>query len=73
MEIKSLINKGLAEVVNSQFQSVFTIECQNNCPYIRRIASIISDNIITEPGVNKLLKALKSGKASGVDNLPTRP
>ena len=31
--------------LNSQLQSVFTIECQNNCPYIRRSAPIISDII----------------------------
>ena len=45
----------------------------NSCLYIRPSAPIISDIIVTEPGVNKLLKVLKSGKASGVDSLPTSP
>ena len=65
--------KEIANLLNSQFQSVLTIECQNNCPYIRPSAPITSDNIVTEPVVNKLVQALKSGNASGVDNLPTRP
>ena len=59
----------MANLLNSQLQSVFTIECQNNCSYIRTSASIISDiivsdpgvNIVSDPGFNKLLKALKSG------------
>ena len=63
----------MADLLNSQFQSVFTIEYQKNCTYIKPSSPIIFDIIVTEPGVNKLLKALKIGKASGVDNLPTRP
>ena len=63
----------MSNLLNSQFQSVFTIECQNNCPYIRRSSPIISDIILTEPDVSTLLKALKGGKASDVENLPTRP
>ena len=45
---------------------------QESCLYIICCAPLIPNLIITEQGVNKLLRALKSGKASGVDNLPTR-
>ena len=63
----------MAEVLNAQFQSVFKTECQESCPYVKRIAPVVPDLVITEPGINKLLGALKIGKAAGVDNLPTRP
>ena len=38
------------------------------CSYIKRCAALI----ITEPGVIKLFRALKSGKYSRLDNLPMR-
>ena len=63
----------MAEVVNAQFQSVFKTESLESCPYIKRFAPVVLDLVITEIGVNKLLRDLKNGKASGVDNLPTRP
>ena len=63
----------MAEVLNAQFQSVFTTESQESCPYVQRIAPVVPDLVITESGVNKLLRALKISKSSWVDNLPTRP
>ena len=63
----------MAKVAHAQFQSVFTMECQESCLYVKRIAPVVHDRVITEPGVNTLFRALKISKASGVDNLPTRP
>ena len=63
----------MAKVLNAQFQSVFTTESQESCSHVKRFAPAVPDLVITEPGVNKLLRDLMNGKASGVDNLPTRP
>ena len=63
----------MVKVLNAQCQSVFMTESQESCSYVKRFTSVVPDLVITEPGVNKFLRALKKGKASGVDNLPTRP
>ena len=66
---KSDIEK--AEVLNSFFQSVFTIEPEGELPdppeYI--FASELNDFDITIEQVKKLLKSLHTGKASGPDGI----
>ena len=62
-----------AEILNHQFQSVYTKENLTNIPDIgqSKIPSM-KPIIISTPGVIKLLKHLKPHKASGPDNIPTR-
>ena len=62
-----------AEILNHQFQSVYTKENLTNIPDIgqSKIPSM-KPIIISTPGVIKLLKHLKPHKASGSDNIPTR-
>ena len=62
-----------AEILNHQFQSVYTRENLTNIPDIgqSKIPSM-KPIIISTPGVIKLLKHLKPHKASGPDDIPTR-
>ena len=59
-----------AEILNHQFQSVYTKENLTNIGQ-SKIPSMKPITIST-PGVIKLLKHLKPHKASGPDNIPTR-
>ena len=67
-------NFGKAELLNKQFESVFTkdkdaqdIQLEGGTP-----SPVIDPLEITEGGVLKLLQGLKVSKASGPDNIPNR-
>jgi hypothetical protein len=65
-------NKSKAEILNEQFQSVFTKENLNNCPNKGKGPySTMEDIKINSKGVHKLLKNLKPHKATGPDSIPS--
>ena len=62
-----------AEILNQQFQSVYTKENLTKIPNIAHSKfPSMKPLIIFTLGVTKLLKHLKQHKASGPDNIPTR-
>ena len=62
-----------AEILNQQFQPVYTKENLNNVPDMgHSMFQSMEPIIISTPGVIKLIKNLKPHKASGPDNIPTR-
>jgi hypothetical protein len=62
-----------AEIINTQFQSVFTDEDVHNIPPMTGTRHNQIDDIdIQTPGVEKLLLSLNPGKASGPDAIPNR-
>ena len=66
-------SKQKAEILNSQFQSVFTKDNNNNNAKMNGPEfPSISPLAINTAGVRKLLSNLKVGKASGPDNIPSR-
>jgi hypothetical protein len=65
-------NKSRAEILNEQFQSVFTTENLNNFPNKgKNPYSTMEDFKINSTGVHKLLKNLKPHKATGPDSIPS--
>ena len=65
-------NKSKAEILNEQFQSVFTREDLTNLPNKGKSPYKTMNAIkITEKGVLKLLKELNPHKATGPDSLPS--
>ena len=66
-------SKGKADVLNQQYQSVFTKEKTGTLPDIGE-SSIpsITDIIFTIPGIEKLLKGLDTSKSNGPDEIPLR-
>jgi hypothetical protein len=80
--ISSLLNKDgflhsdshiKAEILNHQFQSVYTKEDTTTLPDKgNSTIKSMNDIYITENGVIKLLKDLNPHKASGPDQIPTR-
>ena len=66
-------SKDKAELLNNQFQSVFTTENNSVLPDMSREPyPAISDIEITVNGVSKLLQQLKVNKANGPDGIPNR-
>ena len=66
-------SKEKAELLSKQFQSVFTKEGDETIPsFHTQPYPSVPDIIITEQGVNKLLKAIKVNKAAGPDCIPNR-
>ncbi|XP_072047020.1 uncharacterized protein [Amphiura filiformis] len=66
-------NKEKAEVMNDQFQSVFTQENMNNVPSITSTQfPPMPDIDISTDGVTKLLLDLDMTKATGPDEIPAR-
>ena len=61
-----------AEALNAQFQSVFTRESDFNIDPPSQIAPSLPEISISTRGVEKLLRQLKPGKASGPDNISPR-
>ena len=62
-----------AELLNEQFQSVFTIEDNSNIPEMKGPSFPPIDDIeISEEGVLKLLLQIKVSKASGPDGIPNK-
>ena len=66
-------SKDKAELLNTQFQSVFTREDDSTTPMMSgpSFPSILDIDITTQ-GVRKLLQNLKINKASGPDGIPNR-
>ena len=65
-------NKSKAEILNEQFQSVFTKENLNNCPNKGNSSyQTMSDIKINCKGVTKLLKNQNIHKATGPDSIPS--
>ena len=64
--------KARAEVLNDQFQSVFTRETPPNLTPPRQQSLTMPDIHISVEGVLKLLRNLKPNKASGPDNIGPR-
>eukprot|EP00794_Sanderia_malayensis_P005534 gene5533-6219_t len=66
-------SKGKADVLNKQYQSVFTQEKVDKLPDVGE-SSIpsISDITFTIPGIEKLLKGLDTNKSNGPDEIPLR-
>ena len=61
-----------AEILNQQFQSVYTKEDTDNIPDKGPSPFSSMDNIISNPnGVKKLLKDLRPFKSAGPDGIPT--
>ena len=61
-----------AEAPNAKFQSVFTRESDLNIDPPSQIAPSLPEISISTRGVEKLLRQLKPGKASGPDNISPR-
>jgi hypothetical protein len=60
------------EILNEQFQSVFTKENLDNFPNKGKSPySTMEDIKINSKGVHKLLKNLKPHKATGPDSIPS--
>ena len=65
-------NKSKANILNDQFQSVFTKENLNNFPNKGKSPyTTMADIQINVKGVHKLLKNLKPHKATGPDAIPS--
>ena len=65
-------NKSKAEILNEQFQSVFTKENLNNCPNKGNSPyQAMSDIKINCKGVTKLLKNQNIHKTTGPDSIPS--
>ena len=65
--------KTKAELINKQFESVFTRENSTVVPQLQGTPfPDIKDIEITTPGIEKLLQSLSVGKASGPDSIPNR-
>ena len=67
-------SKGKAQVLNRQFQSVFTEEVKDNIPRMDRSEKLppINRLCITTAGIEKMLKGIDIKKASGPDEVPCR-
>ena len=65
-------SKEKASILLKEFSSVFTIEDISFIPWLGRSSHRITPLLIQEPGVRKLLRNLKPGKASGPDKIPNR-
>jgi hypothetical protein len=66
-------SKEKAELINAQFESVYTREDTTNIPQLKgKSYSKIDKLTITVPGVEKLLNQLKVNKATGPDAIPNR-
>ena len=66
-------NKEKAELLNRQYQSVFTKEEDGPIPSLdSQSYPEASEITVTEPGINKLLKNIKINKASGPDGIPNK-
>ena len=64
-------SKNKAEILLGQFSSVFTKIKDGVLPKVRKYVKTPLTHInITTPGVTKLLKNIKTSKASGPDNIP---
>ena len=66
-------SKDQAEILNKQFQSVFTKENVSNIPELSELPITPLLNVpISVDGVKKLLSTLDSSKSCGPDNIPAR-
>ena len=66
-------NKGKAEILNKQYDSIFTDENLEQTPQLGNSSVPSIDQLnITENGVCTLLKKLDPTKANGPDQIPTR-
>ena len=66
-------SKDQAEILNKQFQSVFTTENLSNIPECHELPILPLHNVaISVDGVKKLLCTLDSSKSCGPDNIPVR-
>ena len=66
-------SKNKAEILNKQYQSVFSKEDLTSIPTPSEAPfPSMPEIIISQEGVLKLLKDLKENKASGPDNIPSR-
>ena len=66
-------SRGKTEILNEQYDSVFTDEDMNNIPKMgNSTVQDIHKLVVTEPGVIKLLKKLDISKAIGPDLIPSR-
>ena len=64
-------SKQKAEILLHQFSSVFTKPKEGDMPNVKRhVDSSLTDITIATPGVAKLLRNIKTSKASGPDNIP---
>jgi len=62
-----------AEILNSTFQSVFTVEDKTSLPALPESTHpSIEEITITEPGVFALLSQIDPHKAGGPDKIPAR-
>ena len=65
--------KNKAEILNKQYQSVFSKEDPTSIPTPSEASfPSMPEIVISQEGVLKLLKDLKENKASGPDNIPSR-
>ena len=66
-------SKGQANILNNQYQSVFTDEDIVNMPTLPPSTTPTMEDIVCTPrGIQKLLVGLNPNKAKGPDNLPPR-
>ena len=66
-------SKGKAEILNRQYQSVFTREDSTNIPHpIEPPSPKMNDIVISRHGILKLLQDFKENKASDPDLIPPR-
>ena len=66
-------SKGKAEILIQQFKSVFTIDKNTTIPdTTKHIEETIPNLIITEKGLEKLLKDVNPSKAARLDGFPNR-
>ncbi|MCS5550755.1 MAG: reverse transcriptase domain-containing protein [Gammaproteobacteria bacterium] len=66
-------SKEKAELLLSQFKSVFTKETNSEMPLVRKQAKVdITPIIIDQKGLEKLLSRINPFKSSGPDNIPNR-
>lgn len=64
-------SKDKAQILNKQFQSLFTDEEKSNIPTMSGNPTPSIGNLhITSAGVEKLLQRLQPNKAAGPDNIP---
>ncbi len=63
--------KDHAEILNGQFESVFTVDDGSPAPELNGEGyPCISPCVIMEEGIHKLLAGLNVNKASGLDEIP---
>ncbi len=66
-------NKGKANILNTQFMSVFTSESLSNLPSLGEFPfPDVQHILVSVEGVRKLLKEINITKATGPDSIPAR-